>query len=244
MVSRVLLWAPGFVAVDKAPGVSLRTPPSRPEAGLRHLLLSLEGSERALLEAEPHLRLVHRLDAGTSGLVLLARGEEAHRRLSALFAGGQVHREYLGIVWGRWPEDLRVVDLPLGPEKGDRRRMRPRQGGKPARTLVELLAATPRASLLRFRPQTGRTHQIRVHAAALGHPLCGDDLYGPLRSIPSGVSPALRRELPPRPLLHAHRLRLPSMDREGPEGLTAPLPEDFRGALARLGLPPPREAGP
>ncbi len=238
MPSKVLLWSPSFVAVDKASGVSLQTPPSRPGEGLRRLLLSLETPERALLEGEPDLRLVHRLDAGTSGLVLLARGGEAHRRLSALFAEGRVHREYLGIVWGPWPEERREVDLPLGPDAGDRRRMRPAPGGKPARTEVELLAANPGASLLRFRPRTGRTHQIRVHAAASGHPLCGDDLYGTLRDVPRGVSRALVRELPQRPLLHAHRLLLPETEGEGALTLEAPLPEDFRNALARLGLPP------
>jgi RluA family pseudouridine synthase len=239
MPSRILLWAPHFVAVDKAPGVSLQTPPSRPGEGLRRLLLSLEASERSLLMAEPDLRLVHRLDAGTSGLVLLARGGEAHRRLSDLFARGRVHREYLGIVWGRWPPEIAEVDLPLGPDEGDRRRMRPLPGGKPARTAGEILAASPQASLLRFRPRTGRTHQIRVHAAAVGHPLCGDDLYGALRAVPPAVSPSLRRALPRRPLLHAHRLLLPGGKPGEPETLAAPLPQDFLQALDLLGLPPP-----
>ncbi|MGC8762293.1 MAG: RluA family pseudouridine synthase [Acidobacteriota bacterium] len=239
MPSRILLFTSDFVAVDKAPGVSLQTSRRRPGAGLHRLLLSLAAPERALLEAEPDLRLVHRLDRGTSGLVLLARGEEAHRRLSEGFARGWLHREYLGIVWGRWPEERRLVAVPLGPDEEDRRRMRPVAGGKPARTAVEVLAATPRASLLRFLPLTGRTHQIRIHAAASGHPLCGDDLYGTLRDLPPGVSPALRQALPARPLLHAHRLLLPQGEPAPPVDLTAPPPEDFLEALALLALPPP-----
>lgn len=239
MGSRILFLGEDVVAVDKAPGVSLLTPPSKPAAGLSGLLASLSARDRARLAGETGLRLVHRLDVGTSGLVLLARGQEAHRRLTGLFAEGLVHREYLGVVWGRWPETVRQVDLPLGPEERDRRKMRPRPDGKRALTGVDILAAGSWASLLLFRPLTGRTHQIRVHAAASGHPLAGDDLYGTLRSLPPGLPTVLRRALPHRPLLHAHRLLLPDRAGEGGVRLEAPLPPDFRKALEVLGLPVP-----
>ena len=129
----------------------------------------------------PEARLVHRLDRDTSGLILLARDAGTHRALSTAFAERRVHKTYLAWVAGVPPARGGVIDLPLA-RVGTRP---PRYGvvpldggGKPALTRWRLLRGGPRASLLLLQPHTGRSHQLRVHLAAQGHPVLGDPLYG------------------------------------------------------------------
>lgn len=153
--------------------------------------------------------IVHRLDAGTSGLMVVALNERAYAALVDALTRHDVEREYLALVWGV-PESARgVVDAPIGRSPRDPLRMAVSADGRPARThyeVVETHAGPPRAgggqqhppvSLLRCRLETGRTHQIRVHLAAIGHPVLGDATYGGSRS---GF-------VCPRPMLHASRLR-------------------------------------
>jgi tRNA pseudouridine32 synthase/23S rRNA pseudouridine746 synthase len=129
----------------------------------------------------PEVRLVHRLDRDTSGLILLARDAETHRRLSAAFAERRIRKTYLAMVEGSPGDRCGVIDLPLA-----RVATRPPRygvvplagGGKPSLTRWRLLRSGPRASLLLLQPRTGRSHQLRVHLAALGHPVLGDPLYG------------------------------------------------------------------
>jgi tRNA pseudouridine32 synthase/23S rRNA pseudouridine746 synthase len=129
----------------------------------------------------PEVRLVHRLDRDTSGLILLARDAETHRRLSAAFAERRIRKTYLALVEGSPVDRGGVIDLPLA-----RVATRPPRygvvplagGGKPSLTRWRLLRSGPRASLLLLQPHTGRSHQLRVHLAALGHPVLGDPLYG------------------------------------------------------------------
>jgi tRNA pseudouridine32 synthase / 23S rRNA pseudouridine746 synthase len=147
----------------------------------------------------PDARIVHRLDMATSGLLVLARGREAERRLSIAFQQRQVVKEYGAVVAGQVLEDGGRIDLPLSADWP----RRPRQKvdfelGKPSLTLFRVLAAEAGpATRLALAPVTGRTHQLRVHLAAIGHPILGDELYAPL--------PARA----PRLLLHATRLCLP-----------------------------------
>ncbi len=151
-------------------------------------------------ERRTDVRLVHRLDAGTTGVMVLARTPAATRALNAAFAAGQVHKTYLALCVGRLAEAVRV-DAPIGRVAGARHGVV--AGGKPARTVVEPIAVGERATLVRARPETGRTHQIRVHLAHLGHPLLGDRAYG---------GPGYSEGVPPqpigRPMLHAQRLEL------------------------------------
>lgn len=229
-----------LVAVAKPPGVSLATGKRQPATAVARLLARLPEAERLAwgLESDA-MRLVHRLDVGTSGVVLLARDDDAHRDLVGAFARRQVEKTYLALVWGRPRPAHGEWAFPLGPDRRDRRRMAVRGDGRTARTAYLVLAAARHASLLRLAPRTGRTHQIRVHAAHAGHPIVGDDLYGGPRQ--RGVRDrALRRALTAsRPLLHAARLHLPAT-RSTPElVLTAPLPPDFAATLAALGLAAP-----
>ncbi|MGH9441328.1 MAG: RluA family pseudouridine synthase, partial [Thermoanaerobaculia bacterium] len=148
--------------------------------------------------------LVHRLDVGTSGVVLLAKDPEAHRELSRLFQDRLVEKTYRALVWGRPRPAEGSIEAALTVDRSDRRKMAVSDGGKPARTDYRTLERGRSIAHVELSPRTGRTHQIRVHLASRGHPIVGDDLYGGPRW--RGVrEPALRRALRdvPRLLLHA-----------------------------------------
>ncbi len=228
------------VAIDKPAGVSLATRRSEPRAAVARLLAALAPAQReAYGLAAEDLRLVHRLDIGTSGLVLLARDEEAHRELAFLFASRHVEKVYLALVWGHPRPKRGEFNAPLGPDRTDRRRMRVDPSGRPARSPYLVLATATHVALVRLAPATGRTHQLRVHLAHAGHPIVGDDLYGGPRH--RGIRTAqLRRLLAPNhPLLHAWRLHLPATTATPELILHAAPPADFAAALAALGVASP-----
>jgi 23S rRNA pseudouridine1911/1915/1917 synthase len=228
------------VAIAKPAGVSLATSRRDPDGAVQRLLAALDDAGRIDHGLDPALlRLVHRLDVGTSGVVLLARDADAHRELVTAFTTRRVRKSYLALVWGHPRPPAGRLDSPLGPDRRDRRRMVVDPAGRPARSDYETLARGPHVALLRLEPLTGRTHQLRVHLASAGHPIVGDDLYGGPRH--RGVAGArLRRALDVgRPLLHAWRLALPAGRAIGELIVTAPLPADFTVVLAALAIPPP-----
>lgn len=164
---------------------------------------------------EPDLVAVHRLDRETTGCLWLARSAEALDRAIRLFRNGQVHKVYEAIVLGRFPRSEALLDSPIE--------------GRTALTRVERIAVNPRATRLRIRIETGRTHQIRKHLLEAGFPIAGDKQYGASRRLDSDL-----RDLP-RQMLHAAKLEAATDG--APLRATAPLPADFRAALNLLGLP-------
>lgn len=150
----------------------------------------------------PDALVVHRLDMATSGLMLFARGAQAQRRLSRDFAARRLDKHYVAIVAGRLPAAAGCIELPLAADWPSRPLQKVDAAhGKPAATHWQVMAydAVRQATRLQLRPTTGRTHQLRVHLQAIGHPILGDALY----------APAQVRELAERLLLHASQLRLP-----------------------------------
>ncbi len=230
--ARIVHLGDRFVVFDKPPRLSLATPRRAPDAAGERLRAALLPEESALLVGREIL-LVHRLDEPTSGLVVAALDREEHRRLVAEFAGRRVMKLYLALVWGRPRPRQAVFDAPLGPDRADRRRMRVDASGKPARTRYIVLAVAPHISLLALWPETGRTHQLRVHLAAPGYPIVGDDLYGGPREH-AIRDPRLRATLTSgRALLHAFRLEIPALS---PSRFEAQLPPDFAAVVAGAGL--------
>lgn len=229
-----------IVVLSKPAGVSLATRRSEPGAAVARLLATVSPADRDAhcLTAEL-LHLVHRLDVGTSGLVLLARDGDAHRALVTALSTRLVAKTYLALVWGHPRPPAGRFEWPLGPDRGDRRRMRVDGAGRSAVTVFGVVGRAPHVALLRLEPLTGRTHQLRVHLAHAGHPIVGDDLYGGPRH--HGVRDPRRRAVldPGHTLLHAWRLHLPETAATPELILHAPLPDDLSAALAVLGIPAP-----
>lgn len=178
--------------------------------------------------------IVHRLDKDTSGLMIVAKHDRAHRRLAAALKRREVHRLYLAACWGHLREDRLSVEAPVGRSSRDRKKMAVVDSGRRALTHFDRLERWVAADLVRARLDTGRTHQIRVHLAHIGHPVVGDEVYGGAgaRGI-SGTGRAwatgLERRVP-RQFLHAYRLELSHPRTGEPMKLEAPLPPDLAAA--------------
>ena len=217
-----------LVAVAKPAGV-LSQPSSRPDRDLA--LDQLTALHLAVADgAPPFLRLVHRLDRVTTGVVLFAGNPQATAPLARAWADRTVDRRYLAVVEGRPAEPSFVVDRPIGRDPDHRWRFRVAGDGRDARTEVRIVEPLDDdMTLVECRLDTGRTHQVRVHLSHCGHPVVGDRLYG-----------AGRPDLAPRPLLHAAILELPHPKTGDTLRLVAPIPDDMApyvpdGADATLG---------
>jgi 23S rRNA pseudouridine1911/1915/1917 synthase len=207
-----------LIVIDKGPGLVVHPARGHQEDTLSQQLAPLLAGGDA-----GRAGIVHRLDRDTSGLMVVSRSEEAHRRLQAELAGRRIEREYLALVEGRPPARTGTIEAPIG--RDPRVRVRMAVGGagaRDARTHFTLERALPATSLLRLRLETGRTHQIRVHLQAIGHPVCGDPEYG----TPGMVG--LERQF-----LHATRLAFAHPITGEPIEVISPLPADLRAALGR-----------
>ncbi|HSH31398.1 MAG TPA: RluA family pseudouridine synthase [Candidatus Saccharimonadales bacterium] len=168
--------------------------------------------------------IVHRLDRDTSGLLLIAKTAAAKLYLQGLFKTRQIHKTYLALARGRLRQPQAVIKLPIGRGQDGSLKQAVTHGGRFAETAYQVVGIYPGYNLIEVRPQTGRTHQLRVHLSAIGHPIAGDIVYGE-RDRPRGLS---------RQFLHAAKLEL-----VGPSGqvlsLESPLPPDLAQFLAGLG---------
>jgi 23S rRNA pseudouridine1911/1915/1917 synthase len=170
--------------------------------------------------------IVHRLDRDTSGLMVVARSARAYDALTAALAAREIERRYLALAWGRFDARRGTIDAPIGRSATRRTRMAVRETGKEARTGYEVLNQYdhPVCTFLECRLETGRTHQIRVHLAAIGHPVVGDATYG-------GDRNPLR---PGRPFLHAHALAVTHPTTGERLEFSDPLPPELAAVLSRL----------
>ncbi len=181
------------------------------------------------INGEKRPGIVHRLDRDTTGVMIVAKTDLAMRALVDAFKKRSVRKEYAALVWGRLTPPAGRVETLIGRSAHDRKKMSASPPhGRPAITLYETAEVFPDASLLRVRIETGRTHQIRVHMAFLGHPVIGDADYGRQRAA------RLTVPLPARQMLHAERLTLAHPRSGRSLTFTAPLPEDMRLLLNAL----------
>jgi 23S rRNA pseudouridine1911/1915/1917 synthase len=179
--------------------------------------------------------IVHRLDKDTSGVIVIAKNDEAHRALTAAWNSEAVRKEYLAIVYGT-PSPMRgTVDAPIGRDPRERKRMAVVAGGRAAVTDYEVVEPRRYVALVRCRLRTGRTHQIRVHMKHLGHPIVGDPLYsGPQwRGIPDKRVQKAIASLG-RQALHAARITIPHPRSGAAMTFESPLPDDLRALLAAV----------
>jgi 23S rRNA pseudouridine1911/1915/1917 synthase len=241
----VVLWQDHhFIAIDKPAG--LASIPGRAETDsvlerlARQLNLPCAGVD------DPRLRVVHRLDKDTSGVMLFAKDRGAQQHVSHQFQNNTVQKEYLALVRGRPGETSGDIDAPLAPHPTSRERMAISKQGRPARTMWKVEEQFREYALLRAFPKTGKTHQIRVHLRSIGLPLAIDPLYNPqspggppglyLSTFKRGYHRGRSKEERPliaRLTLHAERLTFVDLDQTA-RTIESPLPKDFRAALNML----------
>jgi 23S rRNA pseudouridine1911/1915/1917 synthase len=181
--------------------------------------------------------IVHRLDRGTSGLMVVAKHDRAHQELSRQFHDREVEKEYIALVWGVVQAGRRI-DAAIGRDPSNRQKMSARaKHAREAVTRITRAHHMPGLTLCQVAIHTGRTHQIRVHLSAIGHPVVGDALYGGVRRrVPGDIRAVQRLE---RPFLHAARLAFTHPTEQRRMQFIAPLPADLEAVLDRLpGWPP------
>ncbi|HSM14001.1 MAG TPA: RluA family pseudouridine synthase [Thermoanaerobaculia bacterium] len=212
-----------LIAVDKPAGLVVHPGAGRSTGTLVHRLLA-RYPELAGVGGPGRPGIVHRLDRGTSGVLLVARTPESYQRLVRAFSGREVDKRYLAVVRGVVREDRGTVEQPIARHRTERKKMAVSSRGKAAVTDWRVLDRARGATLLELRIRTGRTHQIRVHARHLGHPIVGDEVYGGFRRRRRGDDPL---DGFPRPALHAWRLALAHPATGEPFAVEAPVPEDL-----------------
>jgi 23S rRNA pseudouridine1911/1915/1917 synthase len=213
-----------LMVVSKPAGVVTHPTESRRTGTLVNRLLAL-GRPLSTLGGVDRPGIVHRLDAGTSGAMLVAKDDETHRALAELFRRHAVERRYLALVQGRVEHDRFLIDAPL--ERSRARILVRRATGREASTEIEVRERLDDVTLVEARPRTGRTHQIRVHLAAVGHPVLGDRAYG------GGGDVAKRLGLA-RPFLHSWRVAFDHPVTGGRIEVEDPLPQELLRALERV----------
>ena len=212
------------IVVNKPSGMVVHPAPGHPDGTLVNALLyhcagTLSGVGGALRPG-----IVHRIDRDTSGLIIAAKNDAAHQYLSAQLADHTLARTYECIVVGALREDRGTVDAPIARHPTDRKRMAVVAGGREAVTHWEVIARYPGYTHVRCRLETGRTHQIRVHMAYIGHPILGDTVYGAKKEVPGLTGQCL----------HAVGLRFLHPRTHEVVALSCPLPEEFTRMLQKI----------
>ena len=212
------------IVVNKPSGMVVHPAPGHPDGTLVNALLyhcagTLSGIGGALRPG-----IVHRIDRDTSGLIIAAKNDAAHQYLSAQLADHTLARTYECIVVGALREDRGTVDAPIARHPTDRKRMAVVAGGREAVTHWEVIARYPGYTHVRCRLETGRTHQIRVHMAYIGHPILGDTVYGAKKEVPGLTGQCL----------HAVGLRFLHPRTHEVVELSCPLPDEFTRMLQKI----------
>lgn len=212
------------IVVNKPSGMVVHPAPGHPDGTLVNALLyhcagTLSGIGGALRPG-----IVHRIDRDTSGLIIAAKNDAAHQYLSAQLADHTLARTYECIVVGKLREDRGTVDAPIARHPADRKRMAVVAGGREAVTHWEVIARYPGYTHVRCRLETGRTHQIRVHMAYIGHPILGDTVYGAKKEVPGLTGQCL----------HAVGLRFLHPRTHEVVELSCPLPDEFTRMLQKI----------
>ena len=212
------------IVVNKPTGLVVHPAPGHPDGTLVNALLHHCGDSLSGIGGEKRPGIVHRIDRDTSGLIIAAKNDAAHLALSAQLKDHSLSRTYECLVTGNMKQDSGTVDAPIGRSSADRKKMAVVPTGRHAVTHWEVVARYPGVTHLRCRLETGRTHQIRVHMAYIGHPILGDTVYGAKKPVPGLTGQCL----------HAAGLRFVHPRTGEPVELHCPLPPEFTAMLQKL----------
>ena len=212
------------IVVNKPTGLVVHPAPGHPDGTLVNALLHHCGDSLSGIGGEKRPGIVHRIDRDTSGLIIAAKNDAAHLALSAQLKDHSLSRTYECLVTGNMKQDSGTVDAPIGRSSADRKKMAVVPTGRRAVTHWEVVARYPGVTHLRCRLETGRTHQIRVHMAYIGHPILGDTVYGAKKPVPGLTGQCL----------HATGLRFIHPRIGEPVELHCPLPPEFTAMLQKL----------
>ncbi len=213
------------IVVNKPVGLVVHPAPGHPDGTLVNALLYHCGTSLSGISGELRPGIVHRIDRDTSGLIVAAKNDRAHLALAAQLQDHSLARTYEPVAAGGFQEDSGTVDAPIGRHPVDRKRMAiDRRNGREAVTHWSILARYPGHTHIQCRLETGRTHQIRVHLASIGHPLLGDVVYGAKKPVPGLAGQCL----------HARRLRFVHPSTGETVELECPLPDWFQEVLRKL----------
>ena len=212
------------IVVNKPVGMVVHPAPGHSDGTLVNALLYHCGNTLSGINGTLRPGIVHRIDRDTSGLIIAAKNDAAHLALAAQLADHTLARTYECLAVGNFRQDSGTVDAPIGRSRSDRKKMAVVAEGRPAVTQWEVLARYPGVTHLRCRLETGRTHQIRVHLAYIGHPILGDTVYGNRKPVPGLTGQCL----------HATGLRFLHPRTGCPVELTCPRPEEFERMLTKL----------
>ena len=227
-----------LLVIDKPAGLVVHPAAGNPDNTLVNALLAHCGDSLSGIGGVIRPGIVHRLDKDTSGLIVVAKTDAAHAALAAQFADRTLSRNYLAVVHGVPAPDRGTIDAPIGRSPRNRKKMAVlERGGRPARTRYRVTrtlgpVGRPLASMVECALETGRTHQIRVHLASIGHPVVGDPLYGVRRLGDTAAAEALRRF--PRQALHAAELRFIHPRTDERCNFASILPNDMMALIERL----------
>ncbi len=235
---RLLFLDDDLIVIDKPAGLTVHPGAGQSTGTLVHRLLG-RFPEIAGVGGPGRPGIVHRLDKGTSGVMVIARTVGAYRALTADFASRRVEKRYLAIVHGA-PKSLRgVIEAPIGRHASERKRMTVRTDGRPATTRYRTVASASGLALVELELLTGRTHQIRVHLKHIRHPIVGDATYGEARHRELASAPARTVRTFPRPALHSWRLAFAHPCSHAPLRFEAPLAADMLELWQSLAGAPP-----
>ena len=212
------------IVVNKPSGLVVHPAPGHPDGTLVNALLYHCGESLSGVGGALRPGIVHRIDRDTSGLIIAAKNDAAHQSLAAQLKDHTLARTYECIVTGNLREDRGTVDAPIARDPRDRKRMAVVSGGRDAVTHWEVIARYPGYTHVRCKLETGRTHQIRVHMAYLGHPILGDMVYGAKKPVPGLTGQCL----------HAVELRFLHPRTGEAVELRCPLPEEFQTMLRKI----------
>ncbi|MDD5455212.1 MAG: RluA family pseudouridine synthase [Candidatus Ratteibacteria bacterium] len=217
-----------LIVINKPAGLVVHPAGEKKTQTLVNALLNHCGEEILKIGGNERGGLVHRLDKDTSGVMVIAKTENAHNEIAHQFQERKTEKTYIALAWGTIKEDTGEINAPIGRSIGDRRKMSVFSAKvRESTTFFRVLEIFQDFTLLELKPKTGRTHQIRVHLSSIGHPIIGDEVYGGKKRIASSSLKGIKDKIE-RQFLHAQKLRFYHPKLKKIMEFSAPLPEDMQ----------------